>query len=89
MKRWLTPLLLGIAVLISAGVVVETKHRNRALVADLEELRLQRARLGIEWSQLQLEEATLAHPGKVERVAREQLGMTEPDDTVQVSEPSL
>lgn len=89
MKRWLTPLLLGIAVLISAVVVVETKHRNRALVADLEELRLQRARLGIEWSQLQLEEATLAHPGKVERVAREQLGMSEPDDTVQVAEPSL
>lgn len=82
MKGWMTPTVLGIAVLISAVVVVETKHRNRALVNELEQLRVERARLDIEWSQLQLEEATLAHPGNIERVAREQLGMTEPDDVV-------
>lgn len=78
----MTPVVLGIAVLISAVVVVETKHRNRALVNELEQLRVERARLDIEWSQLQLEEATLAHPGNIERVAREQLGMAEPEDVV-------
>lgn len=85
MKGWMTPAVLGAAVLLSAVVVVEAKHRNRALVNELEQLRVERARLDIEWSQLQLEEATLAHPGNIEKVAREQLGMVEPEAVVVIS----
>ena len=65
----------------SAVIVVKTKHENRTLVHQLEQLRAEKTRLETEWAQLQLEEATLAHHGRVEQVAREKLRMTEPRDT--------
>ncbi|MGH8446769.1 MAG: cell division protein FtsL [Solimonas sp.] len=82
MKRGLLmiPLALVIAIIVSALAVVRTKHENRALVAELETLRAERERLDMEWAQLQLEEATLANNNRVEHIAREQLGMTEPRD---------
>lgn len=76
------PILLGVAVMVSALAVVRTKHENRALVSERDSLRKERERLEMEWSQLQLEEATLAHHGRVEKLAREQLNMTEPKDYV-------
>ena len=87
MKRGvlLMPLALAIAVLVSSLAVVRTKHENRALVAELESLRVERDRLEMEWAQLQLEEATLAHNNRIDKLAREQLGMTEPRDYVIVS----
>ena len=72
---------LVLAVVGSAVIVVKTKHENRTLVAQLEQLRAEKARLETEWAQLQLEEATLAHHGRVEQIAREKLRMTEPRDT--------
>ncbi len=45
-------------------------------------LRSERERLEMEWAQLQLEEATLAHNNRVDKLAREQLGMVEPRDYV-------
>ncbi|WP_028009016.1 cell division protein FtsL [Solimonas flava] len=82
MKRGtlMIPLLLIAAIIVSALAVVRTKHENRALVAELETLRTERERLDMEWAQLQLEEATLASNNRVERIAREQLGMVEPRD---------
>lgn len=77
-RQWLTQILLGAAVVLSGVVVVQTKHQNRTLVHELEQLRAEKSRLETEWAQLQLEEATLAHHGRIERVAREKLGMTEP-----------
>ena len=71
---------LALVVMGSALVVVKTKHENRTLVHQLEQLRLEKARLETEWAQLQLEEATLAHHGRVEQIARDKLGMTEPQD---------
>jgi len=87
MKRGelMVPLLLAVAVFVSALVVVRTKHENRALVSELESLRNEHERLEMEWAQLQLEEATLAHNNRVEKIATEQLGMTEPSDYVIVS----
>ncbi|MBI3171326.1 MAG: cell division protein FtsL, partial [Hydrocarboniphaga effusa] len=82
----LTPILLGAAVVISALVVVKTKHENRTLVHEIEQLRAEKARLETEWAQLQLEEATLAHHGRVEQIARDKLGMTEPRDVQVVAE---
>ncbi|HUR40670.1 MAG TPA: cell division protein FtsL [Verrucomicrobiae bacterium] len=74
-------------VLGSALIVVKTKHENRTLVHQLEQLRLEKARLETEWAQLQLEEATLAHHGRVEQIARDKLGMTEPAETRIVRAP--
>jgi cell division protein FtsL len=73
---------LALMVLVSAVVVVKTKHENRTLVHELEQVRAERARLETEWAQLQLEEATLAQHGRVEQIAREQIGMSEPRTTV-------
>lgn len=81
----MVPLALAITVIVSALAVVRTKHENRALVAELETLRGEHERLEMEWAQLQLEEATLAHNNRVDKLAREQLGMTEPRDYVIVS----
>jgi cell division protein FtsL len=69
------------AVVGSAVIVVETKHEYRTLVYQLDQLRAEKARLETEWAQLQLEEATLAHHGRVEQIARDKLRMTEPRDT--------
>jgi len=74
----LVPLVMVIVIIVSALAVVRTNHENRALIAELESLRSERERLDIEWAQLQLEEATLAANNRVEAIARQQLGMTEP-----------
>jgi len=78
-RDWLTPALLGAAVMISALIAVKTKHENRTLVHELEQLRAEKARLETEWAQLQLEEATLAQHGRVEQIARDKLNMAEPE----------
>jgi cell division protein FtsL len=86
-RDWLFTLALGAVVMGSALIVVETKHHNRTLVYQLEQLRAEKARLETEWAQLQLEEATLAHHGRVEQIARDKLGMSEPADTQFVRQP--
>ncbi len=80
-RDWVFLVVLVVSVVGSALVVVKTKHENRTLVHELEQLRAEKARLETEWAQLQLEEATLAHHGRVEQIAREKLRMTEPHDT--------
>jgi cell division protein FtsL len=82
----LIPLTLIVAIVVSALAVVRTKHENRGLVTELEGLRGERERLDMEWAQLQLEEATLANNNRVEHIARNQLGMTEPHDYVIVED---
>jgi cell division protein FtsL len=78
---------LAAIVMASALTVVKTKHENRTLVHQLEQLRAEKARLETEWAQLQLEEATLAHHGRVEQIARDRLGMTEPREPQIVRAP--
>ncbi|HEX4871967.1 MAG TPA: cell division protein FtsL [Nevskiaceae bacterium] len=84
----LLPLGLGMAVLVSALLVVSVKHQNRGLTTELDQVRLEREKLEQEWAQLQLEEAALAHHGRVERLAREQLNMAEPREYEIVREPA-
>lgn len=72
------PFLLVFLVVASALAVVRVKHENRAAVTELTQLNAEKERLEMEWSQLQLEEATLAHHARIEKLAREQLGMVEP-----------
>lgn len=78
-------LLLSALVVLSALAVVRVKFKNRELVTQMDQLRAEHERINMEWSQLQLEEATLASHTRVEKIARDQLGMTEPKDYVTVS----
>lgn len=77
-------LALGLLVMVCALWVVQNKHEHRRLTTEFDRARAERSRLELEWSQLQLEEATLASHSRIEQVARERLGMWEPVDSVVV-----
>ncbi|WP_127959463.1 cell division protein FtsL [Serratia microhaemolytica] len=69
------PLLLLVAVLISALFVVNVVHQTRQLIAEREQLVLQKDALDIEWRNLILEENVLADTLRIERIAKERLKM--------------
>ncbi len=71
----LTTGLLALAVLGSALFVVVARHDSRTRFTVLERLVTERDELNIEWGRLQLEQATWADPGRIERVATRDLGM--------------
>lgn len=64
----------------SALGVVYVKHQNRKAFAELAALRVERDALGSEWDKLLLEQAAWANPTRIEKSAREQIGMVLPDD---------
>ena len=78
MRLWLLPLLIAL-VLVSALAVVYAKHQNRKLYTQLTTLQKQRDNMNVEWGRLQLELSTWATHGRIEKVAREQLGMRNVD----------
>jgi cell division protein FtsL len=77
---------IALAVVLLAGVVgsgielVTTAHESRRLFGELELLRLEGDRLRDEWSALTLEVSTLAGHARIDTIAREQLGLIEPDE---------
>ncbi|AAM87181.1 cell division protein FtsL [Yersinia pestis] len=73
------PLILLVAVLISAVLVVTTAHRTRLLTAEREQLVLERDALDIEWRNLILEENALGDHSRVESIAIEKLKMQHVD----------
>ena len=79
--------ILACLVLSSALAVVYTKHRNQSLHIQLQHLQNTRDALHVEWTQLLLEQGTLATDVRVERIAREQLGMVipSPNQTVVIA----
>lgn len=79
------PLALAIALLVSAVMVVQVKNDNRRLTNESTQLREARDAIEVEWSQLQLEEAAHSSHSRIETIAREQLKMVEPRETVMVS----
>ena len=62
-------------VVISSVSVVYSKHQARKLFVELQALGNDRDNMDVEWGQLQLEQSTLSTQGRVERDARDQLGM--------------
>ena len=80
----LLPLFLGVLLLCSAVMVVQVKNDNRRLTNDSTKLREVRDQLDVEWSQLQLEEAAHSSHSRIETIARNQLKMVEPRETVMV-----
>lgn len=71
------PLLLA---LVYTGVaVVDSRHTHRLLFIELTRLERERDELNIEFGRLQLEQATWGETFRIERVARERLGMRSPE----------
>jgi cell division protein FtsL len=72
-------LLLLIAVIASALGVVYAREQNRRLFVDYTQLIKDHDDLNVEFSRLELEQATWAETNRIEQVARGQLGMLTPD----------
>jgi len=85
----MAPLFLATLAIVSAVAVVQVKHSNRSLINEQAQLREQRDQIEVEWSQLQLEEAAHSSHARIEQIAREQLKMVEPRETVMVSARGL
>ena len=86
-SRWLLPLL-TLLVLVSALGVVFAKHQNRRLYAELAVLQKQSDAMDVEWGRLQLEQSTWATHGRIEKIARQRLGMRNVDyDKVVIVKP--
>ncbi|MBW8850703.1 MAG: cell division protein FtsL [Xanthomonadales bacterium] len=70
---------LALANVLTAIGVVDARHRHRQLFFDLTRLEKARDALDIEFSRLQLEQATWAESNRIDKVARERLGMRTPE----------
>lgn len=69
--------LLAIAVVCALSVVTSS-HRARSLFTALEKEQSRMRDLETEWGQLQLEQSTWANHARIEKIAREKLGMRPP-----------
>ena len=72
-----SPLLVA---LVGSGIaVVHSRHEHRMLFIELTRLERERDELNIEFGRLQLEQATWGETFRIERVARDRLGMRSPE----------
>lgn len=69
---------LALAALVTALAVIEIRHENRLLFAELQGLQHERDALNTEWEQLLLEEGAWSQHGRIEQMARARLGMKTP-----------
>jgi cell division protein FtsL len=76
-----TVLLLGLLVIMQALGVIYTKQSKRLQHGKLQSLYAARDALHVEWNKLLLEQGTWQAESRVERIAREQLGMVTPEKT--------
>ncbi|GAA5110991.1 cell division protein FtsL [Alloalcanivorax gelatiniphagus] len=76
--RWLAPLLLMLVVGSALGVAYSV-HEARRLTDRTQQLLSEQARLETRWGQLLLEHSTWGSYARVERLAREDLGMKLPE----------
>ena len=73
----LTGFLVMLVVASSLGVVA-SQHQARKLYTAVEREQQRSRQLEVEWGQLQLEQSTWAAHARVEKLARERLGMRPP-----------
>jgi len=71
-------LLLLLVLVACALAAVNANHRARKLVTELEAEQKRMRDLDVEWGQLQLEQSTWAAHARIEKIAREKLGMRTP-----------
>ncbi|MCK5697942.1 MAG: cell division protein FtsL [Gammaproteobacteria bacterium] len=74
-------LVLLIITFVSAISVVYVKHYNRKLFVELQKQESLRDEMGVEWGQLQLEQATWSTHFRMEPIAREKLFMIIPKNS--------
>ncbi|MBS0544121.1 MAG: cell division protein FtsL [Proteobacteria bacterium] len=68
-----------VALAVASGLgVVASQHQARKLFVQLEREQTRAHGLEVEWGQLQLEQSTWATHARVEKLAREKLGMRPP-----------
>ncbi|MHA7880939.1 MAG: cell division protein FtsL [Saccharospirillum sp.] len=79
-QGWLTLVLLCLVLTTAFGVVLTT-YQTRVQFARLETLRQQSQQLEERWGKLLLEESAFSSPSRVERLAREELNMVEPEES--------
>lgn len=73
----IVPLILLVAIIISAVFVVTTAHETRLLTAAKDKLYEEKDLLDIEWRNLILEENALASHSRIERLSVEKLQMVQ------------
>lgn len=78
-RSWLTLVLVMMVLGTAFGVVLKT-YQTRVQFAQLEALRQQSQQLEERWGKLLLEESAFSSPSRVERIARDELNMDEPDE---------
>jgi cell division protein FtsL len=76
--------LLVLAVMASAVASVYTRHETRKQFARLQGVEQQLDELQVEYSRLQIEQATQADYDRVSKIARERMGMSDPEPADQV-----
>ena len=77
-----------VLVVASALGVISAQHQARKFYSELEREQVRARGLEVEWGQLQLEQSTWAAHARVEKLAREKLGMRPPaQGQVMVVEP--
>ena len=67
-----------VLVVASALGVISAQHQARKFYSELEREQVRARGLEVEWGQLQLEQSTWAAHARVEKLARERLGMRPP-----------
>lgn len=73
-----TDVVLVVLAVLSALGVVAAQHQSRKLHTALEREQTHAHELEVEWGQLQLEQSTWAAPVRIEKIARQRLGMQAP-----------
>ena len=69
-----------VAGIVATGVeLVTTEHESRRQFQELESLRREQDRLHDDWTALRLEVSTLAGHAEIDRIAREELGLVDPE----------
>ena len=71
--------ILFVVVMVSAIGLVYSKHKTRMLFVELQQLNKEVVSLNTEWGRLQLEQSAWSDHSRIERIARERLGMVTPE----------
>jgi cell division protein FtsL len=67
------------AVMATAISVVYSKHKTRMLFVELQQLNKEVVSLNTEWGRLQLEQSAWSDHGRIDQIARQKLGMVNPE----------
>ena len=78
MTRYASVAVLVVLIFGSALQLVMLRHQSKSLFTELRALKKQEDELERTWSQLLIEQGTQNAHGRVEKLAREKLGMTVP-----------